>query len=122
MQALVLFAHGSRDPVWRAPFDRIVARVRELRPDAAVSVAFLEYAAPSLPDAVADAAANGATVVRIVPMFLGLGGHLRHDMPDIVAAARTRVPGVEVMVTPSLGESNDVLDAMAGWLASLNPQ
>lgn len=122
MQALVLFAHGSRDPLWRAPFDRIVARVRELRPDATVSVAFLEYAAPSLPDAVAEAAANGATIVRIVPMFLGLGGHLRHDMPDIVGAARASVPGVEVLVTPSLGESNDVLDAMAAWLAAMDAE
>lgn len=120
MQALVLFAHGSRDPMWRAPFDRIVARVRELRPDAQVGVAFLEYAAPSLPDAVAEAAAQGASVVRIVPMFLGLGGHLRNDMPDIVAAARARVPGVEVVVTPSLGEANDVLDAMAAWLAAMD--
>lgn len=122
MQALVLFAHGSRDPTWRAPFDRVVARVHELQPHAQVSVAFLEYAAPSLPDAVAAAAADGATVVRIVPMFLGLGGHLRHDMPDIVAAARARVPGVEVVVTPSLGEAGDVLEAMAAWLAAMNAQ
>jgi sirohydrochlorin cobaltochelatase len=122
MQALILFAHGSRDTAWRAPFDTVAARVRELRPDAQVSVAFLEFAAPSLPDAVADAAARGATAIGIVPMFLGLGGHLRHDMPGIVAAARARVPGVAVTVTPSLGEAEDVLQAMATWLAAMHPK
>lgn len=122
MQVLILFAHGSRDPAWRAPFDRVAARVRALRPDGQVVVAFLEFAAPSLPDAVADAAARGATAIRIVPMFLGLGGHLRHDMPGIVEAARARAPGVEVTVTPSLGEAEEVLQAMAAWLAELQPK
>jgi sirohydrochlorin cobaltochelatase len=119
VDALILFAHGSRDPVWRAPFDRIAERVRAQRPDARVVVAFMEYASPSLPEAVAALAAQGATRIRVAPLFLGLGGHLRHDLPAIVDAARAQSPHVKLELTPSLGESDDVLGAMAAWLAAL---
>ena len=119
MEALILFAHGSRDPTWRAPFDAIVARVRARRPQADVSVAFLERASPALDEAVEAAIARGARGVRIVPMFLGLGGHLRHDMPKLVDAVRARHPAVSIAVMPSLGEAEDVLDAMAAWLAAM---
>jgi sirohydrochlorin cobaltochelatase len=119
MDALILFAHGSRDPTWRAPFDAVVARVRERRPDAAISVAFLERASPTLAEAVDAAVAGGASAVRIVPMFLGLGGHLRHDMPGLVDEARARHPQVPIEVTPSLGEAENVIDAMAAWLAAM---
>lgn len=119
MEALILFAHGSRDPAWRVPFDRIAEGVRARRPDAEVVVAFMEYAAPSLSDAVAALAARGAKHVRIAPLFLGLGGHLRHDLPGLVDAARAQSPHVKLELTPSLGESEDVLGAMAAWLATL---
>lgn len=119
MEALILFAHGSRDPSWRMPFDRLAARLRELRPDLLVSLAFLERAEPSLPDAAGAAAAQGATTIRVAPLFLGLGGHLRHDLPQLVDGARLRCPGAKLELTPSLGESEDVLGAMAAWLAAV---
>ena len=47
-QGLILLAHGARDPRWREPFERLADRVREKRPDVAVSLAFLELMAPDL--------------------------------------------------------------------------
>jgi sirohydrochlorin cobaltochelatase len=119
MEALILFAHGSRDPAWRAPFDAIVARVRARRPAAYVSLAFLERASPSLGEAVDAAVARGVRGVRVVPLFLGLGGHLRHDMPGLLDAVRARHPAVTIAVMPSLGEAEDVIDAMAAWIAAM---
>ena len=59
-EAIVLFAHGARDPAWALPARRVAAEVQKLRPEAAVSVAFLELMAPSLAEAVDAAAAAGA--------------------------------------------------------------
>ena len=119
MQALILFAHGSRDPAWRAPFDLVAARVRALRPDVPIELAFLEHASPSLPDAVEALVARGAAAVKIVPLFLGIGGHLRKDLPALVAAISDRHPGLAVATTPALGESPEVLEAVAAWLRDL---
>jgi sirohydrochlorin cobaltochelatase len=116
--AFVLLAHGSRDPAWVAPFDRIAARVREARPDAGdVALAYLEHAQPDLAGAVDGVVARGARRVRVVPLFLGVGGHVRKDVPALVEAARARHPGIEIAVTASLGESDAVLDAVAAWIA-----
>ncbi|MGE8472690.1 MAG: CbiX/SirB N-terminal domain-containing protein, partial [Paraburkholderia hospita] len=52
---IVLFAHGARDARWAEPFERLSARLRELRGPSAgpVSLAFLELMTPDLPGAVA---------------------------------------------------------------------
>jgi sirohydrochlorin cobaltochelatase len=117
--ALVLLAHGSRDPAWVAPFERIAARVRETGTDAGeVALAYLEHARPDLAEAVDAVVARGARRVRVVPLFLGVGGHVRKDVPALVESARARHPGIEIAVTASLGESDAVLDAMAAWIAA----
>ncbi|NBR30176.1 MAG: cobalamin biosynthesis protein CbiX, partial [Betaproteobacteria bacterium] len=50
--ALVLFAHGARDPQWAEPFKRIQAAVRARRSGAVVELAFLELMQPVLADAI----------------------------------------------------------------------
>jgi len=117
LHTLILFAHGSRDPAWRAPFDALAARVVALRPDMIVEVAFLEHALPTLDDAVDAVAARGATAVTIVPLFLGVGGHLRKDLPALVAKLRERHPELALHTMPPLGEAPAVLEAIALWAA-----
>ena len=112
-QALVLFAHGARDRRWAAPFDAVAERVRAAAPDLSVVLAFLELMAPSLEAAVAGAVAEGATTVDIVPLFLGSGGHLRDDVPPLVAALRSAHPGVAIRLHAAIGEHPLVGEAMA---------
>ena len=66
---LILFAHGSRDPAWSQPFERLAERVRHAAPDSDVRLAYLEAMKPSLPEAAEAAVAAGASSIRIVPMF-----------------------------------------------------
>jgi sirohydrochlorin cobaltochelatase len=76
-RAIVLVAHGARDPRWAEPFEAVAARVRAALPGGRVALAFLELMAPTLAEAVDRLAAEGATAVDIVPLFLGSGGHVR---------------------------------------------
>mgnify|MGYP000078272308 CR=1 FL=1 len=57
-EAIVLFAHGARDPIWALPAQRVAEEVRRLRPGTLVSVAFLELMTPTLAEAVEAAAAT----------------------------------------------------------------
>ena len=83
-RAIVLFAHGARDPRWAEPFEAVAARVRAAAPDYPVALAFLELMAPTLDAAVAGLVGAGATRIDVVPLFLGTGGHLRRDLPPLV--------------------------------------
>ncbi len=110
---LVLFAHGARDPRWREPFDRLQAKVRALRPDLAVSVAFLELMQPGLEAAVDALAVQGCTAIRVVPVFLGQGGHVREDLPAAVERVRAKHPHVALELRQAIGEDDDVLGQIA---------
>lgn len=79
--AVVLFSHGSRDPLWRAPIEAVAARIKADHPQRPVVCAYLELSEPPLAQAVAGLVAAGATHVTVVPMFLGTGKHAREDLP-----------------------------------------
>ena len=115
---IVLFAHGSRDPGWAAPFERLAARVRERRREADVAIAYLELMPPTLEEAVAALVGRGARDVTVVPVFLAPGGHVRRDLPLMVDALRARHPGLAFRVLPTLGEADALIDAMAAWIAA----
>ena len=76
---LILFAHGSRDPQWRAPMESVAARAAALDPQTRVACAYLELMEPDLPACAATLAAEGVHEITIVPMFLGVGRHARPD-------------------------------------------
>lgn len=118
-QAIVLFAHGARDPEWALPARRIAAEVQQLRPEATVIVAFLEFMEPTLADAVEVAAASGATDVRVVPLFLAQGGHLKRDVPVLMDAARARHPQCRIELALAVGEDEGVVRAMAAYSAGI---
>jgi sirohydrochlorin cobaltochelatase len=110
---LLLFAHGARDPRWAAPFEAVAAQVRTSQPGLPVRLAFLEFMAPTLPDAGAELAAAGCTLVHVVPLFLGAGGHVRKDLPLLLDTLRAAHPGLQVQLHPAVGEQAAVVQAMA---------
>ena len=119
MYCVILFAHGSRDPLWHRPVEAVAARMRALAPHVPVRCAYLELSTPALPQAAAELVAAGATSVRIVPMFLGTGRHAREDLPRLVDELRDAHPGVAFTLHPAIAEHADVLLAMAS--AALGP-
>ncbi len=111
--AIVLFAHGARDPRWAEPFEAVAQRIRSAAPQTPVALAYLELMAPTLDVAVAGLVAAGATTVDVVPLFLGTGGHLRQDLPPLVDALRAAHPDVAIRLHAAIGEDAAVSEAMA---------
>jgi len=115
-QGLILFAHGSKDPEWARPFERIALSLKQRLPAVAVALAYLEHGA-SLEEAVAALAAKGATSIRVVPVFLGQGGHLKEDFPRLVGQAKSAFPDVELVLEKPIGEEKKIIEAIAGVIA-----
>ncbi|MEQ1882181.1 MAG: CbiX/SirB N-terminal domain-containing protein [Burkholderiales bacterium] len=113
--AIILFAHGARDPEWAAPFRRMVARIRQSRPGLRVELAFLEFMQPALAEAVAGVVADGADSITLVPLFLAQGGHLKQDLPRLLEDIRQDYPGAQIEVTQAIGDSQVLTDAIADW-------
>ena len=113
-QGIVLVAHGSRDPEWSRPFQRLAAAIGKKLPAAAIALAYLEHG-PSVEEALAAVVAKGAGSIRVVPVFLGAGGHVKHDIPKLVAAAN---PAVPVVIDAPIGEQDRLIDAIAEGIAA----
>jgi sirohydrochlorin cobaltochelatase len=111
--AIILFAHGARDPEWALPMRRVQAAIRAKAPDLSVELAFLEFMSPDLTACAAEAIAAGASRVLVIPMFIAQGGHLKREVPELLAALRARWPGVQFLLERAIGEEESVVQAMA---------
>jgi sirohydrochlorin cobaltochelatase len=113
---IILFGHGARDARWAEPFERLAEKLRsQCGPDTLVALAFLELMSPDLPTSIAEQAAAGCTTVTVVPVFVGIGGHIRRDLPAVIDQCRAAHPGVDIRCAAPVGEDDAVLDALARY-------
>jgi sirohydrochlorin cobaltochelatase len=114
-RAIVLFAHGARDPRWAAPFERLQQLVQAQMPDAAVALAFLELMTPRLPEVVDRLVGEGCKDITVVPVFLGQGGHVLRDLPLLAEQLRQNYPQLTLKLAGAAGEDASVLNAIAKY-------
>jgi sirohydrochlorin cobaltochelatase len=114
-RALILFAHGSRDARWAEPFERVRALVAAAAGETRVELAYLELMSPDLAAVLESVVSSGITRIDIVPLFLGQGGHLRRDLPALVAGLQAVHPGIDIRCAPAAGEDPGVLAALASY-------
>ena len=110
---VILFAHGSRDPLWRLPIDAVAEDMTRRWPGMSVACAFLELTTPDLATTVETLMMQGKTHLRIVPMFLGVGRHAREDLPQLVSELTEAYPQVRFELLPSIGEHPAMTRLMA---------
>ena len=119
MHAIILFAHGSRDPLWHKPIQAVAARIANRAPDTPVRCAYLELTEPDLPHVANTLIAEGANSLCIVPLFLGVGRHAREDLPALIHSLQAQHPNVAITCQPAVGEQERLLDLLAD--IALNP-
>ncbi|MEU3499455.1 sirohydrochlorin chelatase [Streptomyces hundungensis] len=107
--ALVAVAHGSRDPGALRTVTALLERVRALRPDLDVRLGHIEIDRPLLPDTLADL--RGEAVV--VPLLLGRGHHVKHDIPHTLASSGRHL---NARVAAPLGPHPLLAEALYGRL------
>jgi len=118
-RALVLFAHGARDPEWAQPLRRVRTAVHAAAPDLRVDLAFLEFMQPDLATCFDRLVADGYRHVIVLPMFLAQGGHLKRDVPLLISDLQRRNPTVRCELATAIGEAPDVVQAMASHALAL---
>lgn len=112
-KAIVLFAHGSRDPLWHKPMEAVAAQIAIQAPHTPVACAYLELSPPDLPAVVVKLMADGVKAISIIPMFLGVGRHAREDLPLIVSQLRLQFPDLTLTLAPAVGENAKLVQLLA---------
>jgi len=117
--ALILIAHGSRDPEWAAPFKKVCRVVGEKSPQLRLELAFMELMSPGLAESADKLVGEGFERIVVLPMFLAQGGHLKEDIPQLLNEVRERHPQTCFELTTALGDSEDIVQAMAVHVLAL---
>ena len=112
-EALILFAHGARDPEWAEPMRRVCVAVREQAPRMRVELAFLEFMQPDLRACAESLLADGVERILVLPMFIARGGHLKRDVPLLLEELQQRNPRTRFELATAIGEVESVVQAMA---------
>ncbi|MDR6973714.1 sirohydrochlorin ferrochelatase [Streptomyces sp. 3330] len=121
--ALVVVAHGSRDPRALSTVRTLLDRVREQRPGLAVHLGHIELNEPLLSDTLADLDARGTEDAVLVPLLLARGYHVRRDIPETAAKAR-----VHTRVAAPLGPHPFLVETLytrlveAGWRTDMTQE
>lgn len=109
MKYLLLVAHGSRREASNDEVRQLAAKMNSLEHDFdAVGSAFLELAAPLIPDGIRQAITEGANEVVVLPYFLSAGRHVVTDVPAEVDSVRSEFPDAKISIAPYLGVAENI--------------
>ena len=104
MKGVIVFAHGSRDPLWRAPVEAVARQIALADPEVRVECAYLELSEPDLRTAAARLLKDGASHIRVLPLFFGMGKHAREDLPQLLQQLEREYPTVRFERLATAGE------------------
>lgn len=101
--ALLIVAHGSRDPRHAATVAALTGRVRALRPDTRVELCYLDFTLPGVGQALSRLHGDGVRRVIALPLLLTRAFHAKSDIPGALAEQSARLPGMRVEQAEVLG-------------------
>ena len=110
--AIILLAHGSPDPRWKEPFEKIVVRLEEKLGKNNIKLAYMDFIKPTFEDTVKELFNENINQIKLLPLFMAGGGHVDRDIPKLVSSAKKRFPKIEVDILPPIGEHTEVSSVM----------
>jgi sirohydrochlorin ferrochelatase len=101
-EALLIAGHGSRDASGVNEFWALAEAWQRLRPDRLQAAGFLEFARPTIGEAIDDLVGRGARRITVVPAMLMAAGHVKNDIPSEIHEGQDRQPGVTFAMARAL--------------------
>jgi sirohydrochlorin cobaltochelatase len=120
--AVLLCGHGSRDPEAIDEFERAATALRARLHGRDFTTGYLEFARPTIGEALADLHARGAAKILAVPGMLFAASHVKNDLPWEMNSFMAAHPGAEVRLGRDLGIDPKLLEAAADRIAAVAPK
>ena len=101
---LIVIAHGSRNPAWRASVERQVEALRDELEPGSLRLAYMELSSPTLLDVISEAVQHGIIRIRVLPLFLAAEGHVEKNIQPLISQAREEFGSVDIKLLPPIGQ------------------
>ena len=115
--AILIMAHGSRIAAANDAAREVAAMVQEMTGQEIVEVSYREMHEPNIQQGIDTCVARGAQQILLVPYFLFMGAHVQHDLPEEIATAQKRHPGLEMVMGPHLGVHRKLAEIVSERIA-----
>jgi sirohydrochlorin cobaltochelatase len=119
--AVLLCGHGSRDPEAIAEFEVTAAALRARLEARDFATGYLEFAHPTISEALAELTARGARHILVIPAMLFAASHVKRDLPRELSKFRAATPGIDVRPGRDLGIDARLLDVAMDRIAAVSP-
>ncbi|MGH7098452.1 MAG: sirohydrochlorin chelatase [Stellaceae bacterium] len=117
-RAVLICGHGSRDPEAIREFELLAVALRPRLTDFAFATGYLEFARPTIRDALAGLAAQGAHHILAIPGMLFAASHVKNDLPWEVNSFAAENPHLEIRFGRDLAIDPRLLRAAAERVAA----
>src|SRR6266704_2884186 len=123
--AVLLCGHGSRDPEAIAEFEEAASALRARLASSGAggdfATGYLEFARPTIGEALAALKAQGARRILAIPGMLFAASHVKNDLPWEMNSFMADNPEVEVRLGRDLGIDPKLLAAAAARIEAAVP-
>ncbi len=119
---LILIAHGSRNPNWLVPFQKLTDDLKKDEGGDRVHLCFMEFASPSLQEMAEQLHRQGITHARLLPLFLASGSHLAEDVPAALKELKAQFPSLQIELLPPIGEDPGFAELLRGLVKQYVPR
>jgi sirohydrochlorin cobaltochelatase len=120
-RAVLICGHGSRDSEAIEEFERLAAALRLRLPEVDFAAGYLEFARPTIHDALTGLAARGARQILAVPGMLFAASHVKNDLPWEINSFVAENPDIAVRFGRDLAIDPKLLAASADRIAAATP-
>ena len=107
---ILICGHGSRNKLAITEFKELTRFIQEKYPSILVEFGFLEFAKPSLTDALDKLRNNSVKKVIAIPAMLFAAGHVKNDIPSLLINYAKK-KDIEIIYGRELGINNLMISA-----------
>ena len=107
---ILICGHGSRNKLAIQEFQELTKLIQQRYPNIIVEYGFLEFAKPSLTDALDKLRDNSIKKVIAIPAMLFAAGHVKNDIPSLLMSYSSKT-NMEIIYGRELGINNLMISA-----------
>jgi sirohydrochlorin ferrochelatase len=110
IRGLIFIAHGSRNKTSNEQITALANTIAINSKNKYVHTAhaFLEFAKPSIHDAINQQIEAGVNEIKIFPYFLSNGNHVSKDIFEIVQTFKASFPDINFVMLPVFGSHPNI--------------
>ncbi|MFZ5987687.1 MAG: sirohydrochlorin chelatase [Bacillota bacterium] len=117
MNGILILAHGSKRQETEKILNSLVEKVQKKTGEKLIYPTYLQFSNPNLEEGIEYLVKNGASSIKIVPLFLFDGIHVTEDIPNEISRIKGIYPNIDIKLAGHIGDDDRIAEIVADRMA-----